>query len=130
MRVKMALDTLLKPGLKPEARSRVSNGKDLLAGVDGRSAAMRRYRDVHAQLIADLGAGPSEAQRIMCRRAATLSVWCEQAEADMANGKDIDIGKFTTAANSLRRLLSDLGLARRARSSQKPTPDQYFQSRG
>jgi hypothetical protein len=123
----MPLDSLLKAGLKPEAQSRVTNGKDLLPGVDGRSAAMRRYRDVHAQLLADLATPPSEAQKHLVRRAATLSLWCEQAEADMANGKQIDIGQFTTAANALRRLLA--GLSGRARPP-KQTPAQYFQSRG
>ena len=31
---------------KPTARSRVSNGKDWLAGVDQRSSIARRYRDL------------------------------------------------------------------------------------
>ena len=40
---------------KPEARSRVSNGKDLfLDGVDGRSVIARRYRDILAQLTSDI----------------------------------------------------------------------------
>lgn len=95
---------------KPQARSRVSNGKGLLAGVDGRSATMRRYRDVHAQLTADLRVLSTEARRIAIGRAAALSVWCEQAEAGMANRGEIDIGRYTAAANTLRRLLADLGL--------------------
>jgi hypothetical protein len=52
---------------------------------------------------------------MVCRRAATLAVWCEQAEAEMAAGKDIDIGEFTTATNALRRLLQDIGLERKAK---------------
>jgi uncharacterized protein YjiS (DUF1127 family) len=106
---------------KPTGRSRVSNGSAVfLDGVDGRSALARRYRDILAQLISDMGGDPSEAQTIIARRAATLAVWCEQAEADLASGKDIDIGEFTTATNALRRLLSDIGLERRARDV---TPD-------
>ena len=37
---------------KPTARSRVSNGADLLAGIDGRSAMARRYRDISLHLQA------------------------------------------------------------------------------
>jgi hypothetical protein len=60
---------------KPEARSRVSNGKAVfLDSVDGRRSALaRRYRDILAQLVSDIGGDPSEAESIICRRAATLA---------------------------------------------------------
>jgi hypothetical protein len=107
-------------------RSRVSNGKDLfLEGVDGRSVLARRYRDILAQLVSDLGGDPSEAQSIIARRAATLSVWCEQSEAKAAAGEPLNIGEFTTATNTLRRLLNDLGLERRVRDI-TPTIDTYL----
>ena len=83
--------------------------------MDGRSAFARRYRDIYAQLVSDLGADPSEAQTIIARRACTLAVWCEQSEAGLASGVELDIGEFTTATNALRRLLADLGLERRMR---------------
>jgi hypothetical protein len=100
---------------KPQARSRVSNGSAVLEGVDGRSTAARRYRDVLEELVRDMGGDPSGAQSAIARRAAALCVTCEQAEAEMIAGKPLDLGAFTTAANSLRRLLSDLGLERRAK---------------
>ncbi|MFC7699638.1 hypothetical protein ACFQX9_23420 [Bradyrhizobium sp. GCM10028915] len=87
----------------------------MLEGVDGRSAPARRYRDVLAELISDLGGDPSGAQSAIARRASALCVVCEQAEAEMVAGGVLDLAEFTTAANSLRRLLSDLGLERRAR---------------
>jgi hypothetical protein len=99
---------------KPEARSRVSNGKDLfLEGVDGRSVLARRYRDILSQLTSDIGGDPSEAQSIIIRRATQLAVWCEQAEAEAAGGTPLNIGEYATATNTLRRLLLDLGLERR-----------------
>jgi hypothetical protein len=99
---------------KPEARSRVSNGKDLfLDGVDGRSVLARRYRDILAQLTSDIGGDPSEAQSIIIRRATQLAVWCEQADAAAAGGKPLNIVEYATATNTLRRLLLDLGLERR-----------------
>src|SRR6516164_6699927 len=40
---------------KASARSRVSNGAEILADLDGRSAVDRRYRDITAQIVADMG---------------------------------------------------------------------------
>jgi hypothetical protein len=120
----------------------VSNGNQLFldeSDIDGRSVMARRYRDVLAALVSDLGGDPSEAQAVIARRAATLAVWCEQSESDMAKGVPLDIGAFTTATNALRRLLADLGLERRmkdiggttlrdrlasARASEKPAEAQ------
>lgn len=95
------------------ARSRLSNGADMfLADVDGRSREARRYRDVFADLVAHLG-GPdyaSESRKHLAKRATALIVWCETIEARLAAGDDLDVGQFTTATNTLRRLLLDLGL--------------------
>jgi len=99
---------------KSKGRSRVSNGRGLFLGdIDGRSTLYRRYRDIHNQIIRDLGEAPSEAQSLIARRASTLAVWCEQAESEMAGGGDLDIQSFTTAVNSLKRLLEVLGIKRR-----------------
>jgi hypothetical protein len=87
----------------------------------------RRYRDVVNELISDLGGDPSGAQSAIARRAAALCVVCEQAEAEMVAGGILDLAEFTTAANSLRRLLSDLGLERRAKDI-TPSLSQYLTS--
>jgi hypothetical protein len=110
----------------PRTRSRVSNGSAVL-NADGRSAVARRYRDVLNELISDLGGDPSGAQSAIARRASALCVVCEQAEAEMVAGGVLDLAEFTTAANSLRRLLSDLGLERRARDI-TPSLSQYLTS--
>lgn len=111
---------------RPTARSKVSNGRQLfLTAVDGRSPLVRRYRDILAQLVSDIGGDPSEAQSIIARRAATLATWCEAQEAAMAAGTELDIAEFTTATNALRRLLSDIGLERRAREI-VPTLTEYL----
>ena len=52
-------------------RSRVTNGKDLLANVDGRTAAARRYRDLRLSLTDDLGGAgtyPTQHRRTLLRR--------------------------------------------------------------
>jgi hypothetical protein len=109
---------------KPEAQSRVTTGAQLfLDRIDGRSALARRYRDVLAQLVAALDGAPTDAQAMLCRRAATLSVWCEQAESDMAGGAALDISTYNTSSNTLRRTLAELGLVKpRTAPTPKPEP--------
>ncbi|WEK45981.1 MAG: hypothetical protein P0Y56_13220 [Candidatus Andeanibacterium colombiense] len=102
----------IAPALSP-AGTRVGNGSALLAGIDGRSTGARRFKEVVSELCAgmtDAQRQPSGVQMLLARRAATLSIWCEEAEAKMARGDPIDIGEFTSATNALRRILSDAGL--------------------
>lgn len=95
-------------------RTRVGTGAAVLDGVDGRTAGARRYREIASDLSAHVGT-PTATQEAIVRRAAGLIVWCEAQEAAQANGADIDIAAFTTAANSLRRLLADLGYSPRSK---------------
>lgn len=125
----MSASSRLKAPGSPTARSRIGNGKDILPGVDGRSAGARRYREIVGQLATDLGGDLTAAQEAIARRAATLAVWCESAEAGFARGEDLDIQAFTTAANALRRLLADLGLERRAKDV-TPSLSAYLAARG
>ena len=102
---------------KPTARSRVSNGKDWLAGVDQRSSIARRYRDLMAEAIADSGglSECSQARLQLIRRLAALSVQLEQLEAKLADGGDIDIAEYTSLTSTLVRVVSRLGINRVAR---------------
>ena len=70
----------------------------------------RRFREVLAALLEGLSRTPREADIQIARRAASLILWSEAAEARQAAGHSIDIGEFTTAANTLRRLLAALGV--------------------
>src|SRR5215217_3145441 len=88
---------------KRQARSAVSNGSALLPDVDGRSSMARRYRDLLCELQSDVGGDPSGAQSAIIRRACTLAVVCEQAEAELLAGSKLNVGEFVTAVNSLRR---------------------------
>ncbi len=106
---------------KPQSRSRVTNGKSLLEGVDGRSTWVRRLRDLMGLHLADLGGeeNTSEAERSIVRRAATLTVELERLElrfalAGEATPNDLDL--YQRTANSLRRLLEAIGLPRRPRN--------------
>lgn len=89
-------------------RSRISNGSAaFLDRIDGRSALGRRYRDILAELITHVGERPSAVSILICRRAATLALLCEQIESKMAEGERVNIVEFATASDVLSRLLRD-----------------------
>lgn len=99
----------------PKAGTRVGKGRELHSGIDGRTQTARRYKEVLGQLsrqlvVANNGLPPSPMQMILVRRAATLAVWCEGAEADMARGATIEINEYNNSTNTLRRTLADVGL--------------------
>jgi hypothetical protein len=92
----------------------------ILAGVDMRTFGGRRFKELVADLVHHLNDDPTPPQLALIRRAAALSVWCEAQEAAQASGGDLDIAAYSTAANTLRRLLDSLGIERRPRDV---TPD-------
>ena len=98
----------------PGARSRVTNGADVLAGIDGRSAVARRYRDILAALAADQGGAArlSEARAQLCRRFAALAVQAEQVEARLARGEEIDLHAHALISSTLTRLATRIGINR------------------
>jgi hypothetical protein len=116
----MAADRKPSTIYKPEARSRITNGSELLPDVDGRSSWVRRFRDVQALHLSDLGgqANVSEAEKAIARRAACLIVELEQMEQKFATQGASEGGQldaYQRASNTLRRLLESLGLERRQR---------------
>jgi len=105
---------------KKSGRSRISNGSVLLPGVDGRSAWVRRCRDVIAAHLSDLGGldNCSAAEHSIVRRAAVLTTELEVLEVRFAKSGEassLDLETYQRCANSLRRLLEAVGLQRRSR---------------
>ena len=105
---------------KDPLRSRITNGSALLPGVDGRSAWVRRCKDVIAEHVADLGGfdSTSAAERSIIRRASTLTVELERLEAKFATSgaaSDSDLDLYQRTAGNLRRLLEAIGIQRRPR---------------
>jgi hypothetical protein len=84
----------------------------VLEGIDGRSYAARRYRELGASLSADLGGDLTEAQKQLVRSAAGLVVLRERLDVEAANDRPIDYQEYCTISNSLRRVLSTIGLKR------------------
>jgi hypothetical protein len=100
------------PPLSPFFRSRAGNDIGQLSGVDGRSMIARRYKELCIDLSDHLGGDPTSTEIALLRRCAALQAWCEKAESDFANTGDIEIQQYTSATNTLRRLVNDLGLQR------------------
>lgn len=100
---------------KPQGATRVGTQGTILAGVDMRTSGGLRFKEICADLVDHLGDEATAPQFAIIRRAAALGVWCEQAETAQAQGEDLDVAAYTTATNTMRRLLADLGLERKSR---------------
>ncbi|MDU8946645.1 hypothetical protein [Ovoidimarina sediminis] len=96
--------------------------------MDGRSLIARRFREIVCGVEADLGGDLTEAQRQLVARAATLAVWAEARETELANGEEFNAAEYATISNALRRLLHDLGLERVAKEI--ISLEEYIQERG
>lgn len=112
-------------GPKDPQKSRITNGA-LLPGIDGRSAWVRRCKDLLAEHVADLGGvdNTSAAERSIVRRAVTLTVELERLEKKFALAGEAlagDLDTYQRVSNTLRRLLESVGLQRRARDVSTPT---------
>jgi hypothetical protein len=70
------------------SKSRVSNGSALFITGKGTSPFARRFADILAEIVSDLGGADqlSEAQRQLARRGASLSLACERLEAVICDG--------------------------------------------
>jgi hypothetical protein len=128
--MKSSADSTAIDVLKPQARSRVSNGSAVLPGVDGRSTWVRRLRDLISLHLSDLGGDDavSEAERSIVRRVATLTVELERLELVFAlagEAKPEQIDLYQRTANSLRRLLESIGIKRVPRDV-TPSVDAYL----
>jgi hypothetical protein len=105
-------------------RAKVSNGTRILAGIDGRSAEARRYRDVAQSLADDLGGAAklSEAERALVRQAAASIVASEKFQAAIIRGDDVDLEQTTRLANATTRLLNQLARRAKARPAAPASP--------
>jgi hypothetical protein len=103
---------------KTHAKSRVSNGQELLPGIDGRSVVARRYRDISYAIVADQGGVDvcSETRLQLIRRFAAAAVMAEQMEADLANGKPIDVPQHALLVSTLVRVAHRIGINRRTKN--------------
>jgi len=115
--------------LKSHGRSRLTNKKDLLPGVDGRTVIYRRFRDIASQVALDQGGLDqlSEARLQLVRRFAAAAVLAEQLEAALANGEEINVERHALLCSTLTRLAQRIGIDRRAKNI-TPTVADYVAS--
>ena len=107
----------------PTARARVTNGSRLHAGgVDGRSSQARRWKDAYRSILGELGDNPSESQRQLARRCATLITTGEQLDAQAAAGAAVDPLALVRTTGALQRVLGQLGLHRLNQRQPKVLP--------
>jgi hypothetical protein len=98
-------------------RSKVTNGRALFVEADQRGPWARRWRDLFAEIISDLGGTDilSEGQKQLARRCATIALACERMEGEAALGNEIDLDAYGTLTDRLGRALQRLGLKRQPR---------------
>jgi len=108
-------------------RTRISNGKELLAGIDGRSRWARRLHELVAIHIEELGGQSrvSQAQFILVKAAANLVIVLEEQEVAFARDQGASLPAlmaYQTTLNSLRRTYEVLGLDRKEMDEQDRRP--------
>jgi hypothetical protein len=98
---------------KRKARTRLLSLDDL----DGRTTAAKSAAALVAGLESDLGGTEAIAigQRELVKRAALLGAICEDAEVRWLRKEQVDLNIYLSAINTMRRVLTTLGLERHAR---------------
>jgi hypothetical protein len=103
-------------------RSAVTNGTRLFlssAGIDYRSLAARRFRDLIHSYEADFEV-VTEADQSLVRTAAMLTIKGEQMQAALVRGENVESDEIVRNAGQLRRILGDL--RRKSEAAQTASP--------
>ncbi len=116
---------------KKKGRSAVSNGSALFIEADGRTSWAKRFRDLVAGHISDLGGADtlSEGQRALIRRGAALGTELERMEGRLAEGLPVDLDLYGRLAAHQRRILESIGLERKAKDVSPPDLRTYLAQR-
>jgi hypothetical protein len=105
-------------GRSKKLRSKVSNGARPMLNSDGRSAWVRRYKDLVEDHVGDYGGDLSVPRMSLLRRQAASLIECELIEGRMAAGEATpeDIDRHTRIVGNVRRCYEVLGMDRIARN--------------
>jgi hypothetical protein len=89
--------------------------------LDSRTNLAKNLRGKYTEICSDLGGKDSLSymQRSLIERALWFEFWIASQERALADGGELDVGRWTQAVNSLQGIYSRLGLQRQA----KPAPD-------
>jgi hypothetical protein len=115
---------------KPTFRSAVTNGRDVLPGVDGRTLIARRYHDIMSAILIDQGGEDrcSESRKQLIRRFTAAAVLAEQMEARLVSGEQVDVQEHALLTSSLVRVAQRIGINRIPRNL-APTLDDYLRQK-
>jgi len=118
---------------KSLVRTRLTSGRtDFLFKVDARTLVAKRFSELVSAHTADLGGEDacSEGTKAILRRACILIVVLEQLESDFANKGSMSmsaLAEYQRTSNTLRRLLTSIGLDRRAKDVTPPKLSDYIE---
>lgn len=79
----------------------------------------RRFRSIGTDLTEQLGRNPTASERLLLMNAATIAIFCEQATADLLEGKPVDQENYRWNVAMLGQLLIRLGMAQKSRDVTK-----------
>jgi hypothetical protein len=110
-------------------KSKITNGVQLLRGIDMRSAMGRRFRDLCASYRQGLPVPISEATLSVVKAAAGAAVRLEQLQREIVIGGRVDDRMVVRMSGVLSRMLKQLGeaKAKAEREVEKgPTLEEYL----
>jgi hypothetical protein len=96
-----------RKGNKRYGRAAVTNGTFLFLGVDHRSRAARRFRDLYRSYLKQTNGRHDE----LCKQAAALVLKRELLDADLVVGKHVDISDLVKLSGAINRTLARLNLS-------------------
>lgn len=110
-------------------RSRLTNQRWALYGVDNRSTAARRFRDLCIGFAREAGADLTETETTLIRQAAATSLQSEALQAQLARGEPVDTDMIIRLSSEARRILAPITAraGRRAKATAGPSAlDEYL----
>ncbi len=117
-------------GCEPEPAPKGSGKARLLtlADLDRRTRAYQATERLLGELLADMGGAEfvSAGRRKTAQRAAVHGAMIDDMEARWMLGEPVDVTEYLAASNAQRRLLTTLGLERRARDVTPSLRDQVM----
>jgi hypothetical protein len=98
-------------------RSAITSGRQAFIAGDPNSAWARRFHDLYARHVVDLGGQDmlSEAQLKLIRCATSIGCELERLDALLSTGAEVDLDSYGRASSHLRRIFETLGLRRTPR---------------
>jgi hypothetical protein len=116
-------------GTRATTRSRISNCSRLLPGVDGRSAAARRFRDICAAYETEGGGNVTEVERDLIRQAAGLALRAEQLQGAIVRGEAVNNDELVRISSTAKRLLETIRAKAAKRKPAGSTLQEYLAQR-